>query len=788
MAPLVDDFESLSKKRKKLFGSINNELDSLIQLLQDLDKKLDAEESNDAVNVDEDVKSVGIDHGSTSSSALDVKNGSPSDCGIILKELASTVKSLDIHKKINKRIKEFNSEFSTAKRNVFGQPASDRLETLAPIKLDEKLVCRMIGMHLLHYGLFDVYEQLKLESIKLWGDDNKAIVGSVTVEAYKILHRFLDNIKNCNIDPAIEWIESQYDKSTLHTERFNELLINLYKIQFCNTKECGMQKVINKVKSTGITKIWKVHNEEIGKLMTQIVLGEPTPADFELVKTKTTKLFTRVFCEAGVLVKRPPGYIHIREENELLEPGIHTLEPESELVQEPTRDVSSKFIYRRWINEEKDQNIYASKQPSSSWLDALSAISRKPAQVYTRMQPIRRGLPKNWLSVCTSNEKKDPKMAYRYLNSGALSDGCFIRYVRTRLDGREEPPPRVSLSKGTIKSILSDPETTCRQILNISSLPDCTYDTVTPPNPYVDISEERSDRGTTVLIASADDSDDNFLGRVDSDESQRGLPTFSLTVFAGSSLFRDSRLSQITENELMPARLLNVSSGSRIHIRFPGREERRREHVIRPFESEESTTQTSERSSATLRDILRMIMRGLRSESSQPTTVVHLRNEPVSQPSIDDIKEPAPPEVKRTRVQVDEQESSEFIKVHLPYESPLSVITCAGHVTLPYLVDVFRLLFNERREVYSKVGMWLKSNQQLPVESDLGPAFYFHSFLTCAVSKDQTSSENPPIMLPCGHVICKVCFDRLSGKRRKKHFKCPMCPTMVEPNQVCLQL
>ncbi len=32
----------------------------------------------------------------------------------------------------------------------------------------------------------------------------------------------------------------------------------------------------------------------------------------------------------------------------------------------------------------------------------------------------------------------------------------------------------------------------------------------------------------------------------------------------------------------------------------------------------------------------------------------------------------------------------------------------------------------------------------------------FYSIFACPVSKEQSSEENPPMMLPCGHVLCKV--------------------------------
>ncbi|PHJ15875.1 zinc c3hc4 type (ring finger) domain-containing, partial [Cystoisospora suis] len=48
----------------------------------------------------------------------------------------------------------------------------------------------------------------------------------------------------------------------------------------------------------------------------------------------------------------------------------------------------------------------------------------------------------------------------------------------------------------------------------------------------------------------------------------------------------------------------------------------------------------------------------------------------------------------------------------------------------------------------------LSSGGMLALELDLGPAFHFHSKFSCAVSREQTSCNNPPVLLSCGHTIC----------------------------------
>ena len=60
------------------------------------------------------------------------------------------------------------------------------------------------------------------------------------------------------------------------------------------------------------------------------------------------------------------------------------------------------------------------------------------------------------------------------------------------------------------------------------------------------------------------------------------------------------------------------------------------------------------------------------------------------------------------------------------------------------------------------------------VEIPLPPSYLFHSIFVCPVSKEQTTDENPPMMMPCGHVIANDSLQRLSKGGK---FKCPYCPS-----------
>ncbi|CAG8813029.1 15436_t:CDS:2, partial [Gigaspora margarita] len=69
----------------------------------------------------------------------------------------------------------------------------------------------------------------------------------------------------------------------------------------------------------------------------------------------------------------------------------------------------------------------------------------------------------------------------------------------------------------------------------------------------------------------------------------------------------------------------------------------------------------------------------------------------------------------------------------------------------------------------------------LTVEVPLTDDMRFHSIFACPVSKEQSSEDNPPMMMPCGHVICKESLNKLS--KGNGRFKCPYCPSESTSNQ-----
>ncbi|CAK4034207.1 regulator of gluconeogenesis Rmd5 [Lecanosticta acicola] len=109
----------------------------------------------------------------------------------------------------------------------------------------------------------------------------------------------------------------------------------------------------------------------------------------------------------------------------------------------------------------------------------------------------------------------------------------------------------------------------------------------------------------------------------------------------------------------------------------------------------------------------------------------------------------------------------------LSSQSPLYTAVTAGGIALPILEKVERVMAQTR-------GQWTSVNE-LPVETPLPPGFLFHSIFVCPVSKEQATDANPPMMLPCGHVIARESLEMHS--RGKNRMKCPYCPVEAQPKE-----
>ncbi|XP_074286015.1 protein RMD5 homolog [Silene latifolia] len=113
-----------------------------------------------------------------------------------------------------------------------------------------------------------------------------------------------------------------------------------------------------------------------------------------------------------------------------------------------------------------------------------------------------------------------------------------------------------------------------------------------------------------------------------------------------------------------------------------------------------------------------------------------------------------------------------------PSRSPLTVTLEAGLEGLPILVKLATLMATKPHE-------W-DIMKQLAVPLELGNEFLFHSTFVCPVSREEGAPDNPPMLLPCGHVLCRQSIMKMS-KMNSRTFKCPYCPHDASVAQ-CRQL
>ncbi|KAK5657042.1 hypothetical protein OQA88_3568 [Cercophora sp. LCS_1] len=98
-------------------------------------------------------------------------------------------------------------------------------------------------------------------------------------------------------------------------------------------------------------------------------------------------------------------------------------------------------------------------------------------------------------------------------------------------------------------------------------------------------------------------------------------------------------------------------------------------------------------------------------------------------------------------------------------ESPLYIAVTAGALALPQLVKYMTRTRMRGTE-------WTTQNE-LAFETPLPRRMMYHSIFVCPVLKGQTTESNPPMMIPCGHVLAKETLHNLTKGNR---FKCPYCP------------
>ncbi|KAH7889745.1 CTLH/CRA C-terminal to lish motif domain-containing protein [Phlebopus sp. FC_14] len=99
---------------------------------------------------------------------------------------------------------------------------------------------------------------------------------------------------------------------------------------------------------------------------------------------------------------------------------------------------------------------------------------------------------------------------------------------------------------------------------------------------------------------------------------------------------------------------------------------------------------------------------------------------------------------------------------------PLRVLGDIGGGGALARIEKARTVMKERKSEWSQ-------SDELPIEIPLPPENRYHSIFACPVSKEQSTEQNPPMMMTCGHVITKESLQKLSKVNGR--VKCPYCPT-----------
>ncbi|ERL93900.1 E3 ubiquitin-protein ligase RMND5A isoform X1 [Dendroctonus ponderosae] len=104
--------------------------------------------------------------------------------------------------------------------------------------------------------------------------------------------------------------------------------------------------------------------------------------------------------------------------------------------------------------------------------------------------------------------------------------------------------------------------------------------------------------------------------------------------------------------------------------------------------------------------------------------------------------------------------------------SPLITCINAGCQAIPALLNIKQVMMQRQ------VSQIWKGAEELPIEIDLGSDSRYHSMFACPILRQQSTKNNPPMRLICGHVISKDALQKLANGNK---LKCPYCPMEQSP-------
>jgi len=106
--------------------------------------------------------------------------------------------------------------------------------------------------------------------------------------------------------------------------------------------------------------------------------------------------------------------------------------------------------------------------------------------------------------------------------------------------------------------------------------------------------------------------------------------------------------------------------------------------------------------------------------------------------------------------------------IGLAQETYLYTCITSGCTALPTLLKMSSVMQGKKD--------WVATDQ-LSVEIELDKDCQFHSIFACPVSRDTATKDNPPMILPCGHVLACESIKKLTKGSNITRFKCPYCPS-----------